>query len=144
MQLVLCCWHKFQGLYSLFGFCLSHQENMITSYHSECRSGGCLCLFLQCTLPVLCLPRLRAALGAVPLPAQAREVLLQPEDGVPNSTLILKKCVHQLEKTVHIRGRLVWKKSINICTRLDKFKWEDKHTFLTHGWLTVGRSCQEQ
>lgn len=93
---------------------------MITSYHSECRSGGCVCLLL--TLPVLWLPRLRAALEAVSLPAQAREVLRQPEDGVPNSTLILKKCVHQLEKTGLIKGRLVWKKSINICIRLDKFK----------------------
>lgn len=82
--------------------------------------GVCLCLLL--TLPVLWLPRLRAALEAVSLPAQAREVLRQPKDGVPNSTLILRKCVHQLEKTVLIKGRLVWKKSINICIRLDKFK----------------------
>lgn len=80
----------------------------------------------MCPPPVkpacLWLPRLSPALEAIPLPAQAREVLLQPEDGVPNSTLILKKCVHQLEKNEHIKGRLVWKKSINICIRLDKFK----------------------
>lgn len=82
--------------------------------------GVCLCLLL--TLPVLWLPRLRAALEALSLPAQAREVRLQPEDGVPNSTLILKKMCTPVRKTVRIKGRLVWKKSINICIRLDKFK----------------------
>lgn len=40
-------------------------------------------------------PRSVLLQGFVSRPGQAKEVLLQPEDGLPNSSLILKKCVHQ-------------------------------------------------
>jgi len=45
----------------------------------------------EARLPVLSRPQLCAAAGAGSLPAQAREVHLPPQDGVPNSSLIQKK-----------------------------------------------------
>ena len=133
-QPVSCCWRKFQELYCSFGLCLSHPENLITRYRSESRSAFARS---QPAAAVCCcggwLPARAGEGGASAAPGWCAKFQFDS-----------KKNVYTSKIKLHIKGHLVWKKGINICVRLDKFKWEDKHTFLTHGRLTVGRTCPEK